>query len=681
MSLLISLAALVACTGGTSGTATADSGDTGDTAVEIVVDNDRDNDTILDIHEGEEDADGDGKPNADDKDSDGDGIKDKHEAGDDNPNTLPVDTDLDGVPDYLDQDSDDNGIPDADEAGEDKSNPIDTDGDGVADFQDDDNDGDTILDTWEMDFNAANPADTDNDGAPDYMDLDSDDDSLCDIWEGGTTSYRDEPVDSDEDGTYDYRDLDSDNDGFSDEIEAATSGPDECAEPEDADNDGTYNSADIDSDGDGLTDQEETTQTGTDPYDSDTDNDGQSDGAEVYAGTDPHDPESTIEGLYIEVGERTTVETEFEFDLKIQYGDIGFLIDTTGSMGSTISTTADRFEEIVNELEGTFENMAFALATFDDYNHGSMGSSQDKPFILLQQITDSLPDMQAALNAIPGHSGGDGQESDHEALYQAITGLGYDQNCSASYDTSDDVPPFIGSSKDAFGGKSSTETYDSSVPGTGVRGGMGFRDFSLPIIVYATDIYMRDPDSSDAALAAAPGGCAQDAGSDLVIQEFLDMGAYMIGIDVSSYQSTDYYSPTPQMEYLAENTGSMADLDGDGDADDLLVFQVPQGGSGFGAELTASVATAVEQLVQTVTFEKVHLEITGDEWNLIQSIEPASYENVDPKDVPTLNFTLTFLGAIAATSDDQLFSMTLQVIGDDTILLDSKDIVVVVPGT
>ncbi len=678
MSLLLPLAALLACTDDGT-TAATDSGDSGDTAVEIVVVNDTDNDGILDLHEGDEDPDGDGKPNSEDRDSDGDGIPDHVESGDDNPNTLPFDTDGDGVADFLDDDSDDNGISDTDEAGEDPKNPTDTDLDGVPDFQDDDNDGDTITDDWELDFNPATPPDSDNDGTPDYHDLDSDDDTLCDVWEGGTTDYRAEPVDSDEDGTYDYRDLDSDDDGFSDFDEAgAGSG---CPEPDDADNDGSYNSADPDSDGDGLTDVEEVTQTGTDPYDADTDNDGQSDGAEIYAGTDPQDPESTIEGLYVEVGERTTVETEFEFELKIQYGDIGFLIDTTGSMSSTIQTTADRFEEIVTELEGTFENMAFALATFDDYNYGSMGSSQDKPFILLQQITDSTSDMQNALNSIPGHSGGDGQESDHEALYQAITGNGYDMNCDQSYDTSDDVPPFIGSSGDAFGGKSSTESYDSAVAGTGTRGGMGFRDFSLPIIVYATDIYMRDPDSSDSSLAQVPGGCAQDAGSDLVIQEYLDMGAYMIGIDVGSYQPTDYYSPTPQMEYLAENTLSMADLDGDGDATDLLVFQVPQGSSSFGAELTANVVTAVEQLVSTVTFEKVHLEITGDEWNLVQSIEPESYENVDPKDVPSLNFTLTFLGAIAATDDDQLFSMTLQIIGDDAILLDTKDIVVVVPGT
>jgi len=36
---------------------------------------------------------------------------------------------------------------------------------------------------------------------------------------------------------------------------------------------------------------------------------------------------------------------------------------------------------------------------------------------------------------------------------------------------------------------------------------------------------------------------------------------------------------------------------------------------------------------------------------------------------------------VAATTEDQLFALTLNVIGDETILLDSQDIIVVVPGT
>ena len=42
--------------------------------------------------------------------------------------------------------------------------------------------------------------------------------------------------------------------------------------------------------------------------------------------------------------------------------------------------------------------------------------------------------------------------------------------------------------------------------------------------------------------------------------------------------------------------------------------------------------------------------------------------------------TLTIQGG-AATTEDQLYSLTLNVIGDETILLDTLDIIVVVPGT
>jgi hypothetical protein len=43
----------------------------------------------------------------------------------------------------------------------------------------------------------------------------------------------------------------------------------------------------VDSDGDGLSDDDEVNVTGTDPLNPDTDGDGQADGAEVVAGTDP----------------------------------------------------------------------------------------------------------------------------------------------------------------------------------------------------------------------------------------------------------------------------------------------------------------------------------------------------------------------------------------------------------
>jgi hypothetical protein len=46
-----------------------------------------------------------------------------------------------------------------------------------------------------------------------------------------------------------------------------------------------------------------------------------------------------------------------------------------------------------------------------------------------------------------------------------------------------------------------------------------------------------------------------------------------------------------------------------------------------------------------------------------------------------ITFTLEFLGTVAATAEDQLYQLTLNVIGDETVLLDTLDIIVVVPGT
>ena len=115
-------------------------------------DTDSDGDTILDVHEGRAggdfDFDEDTIPDRHDDDSDGDGWTDAEEAGDDDPETRPVDTDDDGNPDFRDLDSDGDGLSDEDEreAGTSRTS-TDSDGDGVSDlievgYGSDPNDGD-----------------------------------------------------------------------------------------------------------------------------------------------------------------------------------------------------------------------------------------------------------------------------------------------------------------------------------------------------------------------------------------------------------------------------------------------------------------------------------------------------------------------------------------------------------
>jgi len=630
---------------------------------------DADGDLIMDIHEGEptDDEDGDGTPNYQDTESDGDTINDRIEAGDRDPYTIPIDSDGDSTPDFLDADSDNNGISDTDEKNGTGDGPGDTDGDGLYDYADPDNDGDGILDEIELGGTSGTPRDTDGDGVPDYMDIDSDGDGIGDVWEGGTTEWEDDPVDTDGDDTPDYLDDDSDGDGTADSAEGGVT--DGVTEPRDTDGDGLYDSQDTDSDGDSLPDAEEGPLYGTDPYDADTDGDGQSDGAEVLAETDPLDPTSVIEGVYVEVPERTDAEEDFNFELAIQMGDVGFLIDTTGSMGSTANAMAAEFGNIVTGLETVIEDMAYGFADYDDYTCCGYGSSSsgDRPFILQQQMTTDTALVQAALNACPNHYGGDWEESTIEALYQAITGAGYDMNCDRSFSTNDDVMPFIASSSDPFGGTGG-EAYDASTPDGGTKGGMGFREYALPILVYATDAPLRDPDAG----YGTPGGCPIDAGSNDVVAELAALGGYVIGVSVNG---TSGYA---QMVTLAQLTGSYADTDGDGAADDVLVTTW----SGSNPAFRTAIISMIQQLVESVVFERVELQIEGDTYGFVTDIEPEFYEDIDPDEVEDgLAFTLSFRGVVAATTEDQLFRLTLNVIGDSSTLLDTYDILVVVPGT
>ncbi len=642
--------------------------DTADTApVDFIVEqNDADGDTILDVHEGSEDADGDGDANMDDLDSDGDGLKDKPEAGDSALETMPVDSDGDGVADFLDVDSDNNCVTDGDESGGNAG--VDSDGDGLDDYADPDNDADGISDLEEI--GACIVPDSDGDGTADYMDTDSDNDGIGDVYEGGTTAFNSDPRDSDEDGTPDYLDDDSDNDGVSDADEGGTGG-NVSVEPRDTDNDGKYDYQDLDSDGDALTDAAEVIL-GTDPYDSDTDGDGFSDGGEITAGTDPLDVLSIIDGIYVEVGERTTLEHDFEFELSIDRGDVGFIIDTTCSMGGTITAVATEFNTMVGDLAALLPDAGYGVSGHDDYAYGGFGSpGTDKPFYLRQQVTTDTSLVQTGFSSLTTHSGNDGPESGTEALYQAASGAGYDQDCDGSYDASTDVVPFVADAGDPFGGSGGSE-YDSTTPDGGTLGGLGFREYALPVIVLAGDNYLRDPESANPAYNGTPGGCPIDAGMSDVRTAFTDLGAYFVGVSVNG--TTGY----PQMEQLAIDIGSLADLDGDGVADEPVV----QTWIGSSTEFRETIVDAITQLVSGVRFERVDLSVSGDVYGFVQSIDPEYYEGLGAEDEgELLTFTLTFRGGVAALTEDQLFRLTLNVLGDQSILLDTLDIIVVVPGT
>ena len=650
---------LGACIG--AGSSSGDDDDKNDIIYE-----DADDDSIIDLHEGYADPDGDeeatdtdddDEPDYMDEDSDDDGIDDEDEAGDDDILTLPWDSDSDGIPDFRDEDSDENCLLDENERDQD------LDSDDLLDAHDLDDDADGILDTIEMGADCAQ-RDLDGDGEPDYIDSDSDGDGIADFYEAGTSAWETEPRDTDGDGTPDYMDDDADGDGFPDRAEGGH--PEGDDPPRDTDGDGIYDFADSDSDGDGIPDADEASY-GTDPLVSDSDGDGFLDGAELSAGTNPADASSVIEGIYVIVEERTTVEENFSFNLSVQRGDIGFVLDTTCSMSSTLNGMSSEFSSIVSQLSAALPDAQYAVATFDDYNYNSYGGGSDKPFILVQQVTDSTSAVQSALSGLRLHSGGDTPESTIEALYQALTGTGYDQACNGRYDSTTDVKPFIASGGDPFNGGGG-QTYTSGSSGGGTLGGMGFRDYALPVLIYATDAEMRD---DDVASYGTPRGCPGDAGSSDVARAAGSLGASLVGSAVGNT------GQVTEMNTLAQNTNSYADTDGDGRADDKLVFTW----TGSSSTLRSTIVSAVTDLVSSLEFGSVTLEVEGDEHGFIVDVEPDSQVVSGGASGQELEFSLTFRGAIAASQEDQVYKVTLNVVGDGTILLDTLDVYVLVPGS
>ncbi|NUP12795.1 MAG: hypothetical protein HOW73_42700 [Polyangiaceae bacterium] len=317
---------------------------------------DTDGDTISDVDEGDGDTDGDGTPDKEDLDSDGDGIPDAIEAGDDDVSTAPEDLDTDGAPNFQDRDSDGNGIDDFNEVAGD------LDEDGAINALDLDDDGDEGSDVAEIeganadcnDDDAADatgtpntPQDCDSDGSKNYQDLDSDGDTISDYAEGGGT-------DADHDGYLDRYDLDSDNDTIPDADEAGDN--DVATSPVDSDDDNIADYLDPDSDNDGLSDLLEA-EAGTDPTLTDTDGDGVDDLIEVAAGTDgtnPDDnPHANGDFVFIVPYEKPTmpVQDTLEFRTNIQFADLYFSIDTTGSMSEEFNTLQTKLTNIINTLK------------------------------------------------------------------------------------------------------------------------------------------------------------------------------------------------------------------------------------------------------------------------------------------------------------------------------------------
>ena len=379
------------------------------------------------------------------------------------------------------------------------------------------------------------------------------------------------------------------------------------------------------------------------------------------------------EGVCISVPPGGDAEVDLEFTAEYKMADVAFVLDTTCSMSGFANQVASSFVGIAGEVADRIPDVTFGAATFDDYNYGAggseMGTGADLPWILRQQQTSDIGLANAAIGSVAIHNGADWPESTFEALYQAASGAGFDQDCDNSHDSNEDVLPFIANPGDAFGGVTS-DVYDPDVEGTGEVGGMGFRENVLPIIIYATDAELRDPDSGYA--VPGSGSCNPGAaGLSKATSALNSIGAKAIGVVVNSGSGSIPYN---QMLAIADATGTYADFDGDGD-DDPGVLEWNSG------DLTESIADAIEDTVDSAVFDEVRLYPVFDSNGFVSAITPEMYTDVPSGE--EMPFHIEFEGVVPSDASDRTYPIEFALEGkvnDVELILDRFVVHVLVVG-
>jgi hypothetical protein len=352
--------------------------------------------------------------------------------------------------------------------------------------------------------------------------------------------------------------------------------------------------------------------------------------------------------------------------------DVFFSIDTTGSFGGEIDNLqAELRTEIVPSLRARVADVAIGVGRFEDFPAQPFGEATDRPFRLLAAVTTDEGRVNSAVASLdqPLGSGADIPESGAEALFQIATGAGYGSL----------VPEFRG----------------PAGRGGGLLGGVGYRADALRVLVHVTDAPSHQPGDYGSVF---PDTHSLSEATDALA----DLGVRALGI-ASGDQAR------PDLEAVAIGTGAVADpVDGQCDTGIAgasrapragvcpLVFDVRSDGSGLGT----AIVDVIADLLATVSYDEVWGE-TDDRLGFVRAIE--AFEATPPSGTPeparadrrpTDGIDDTFLSVSPGTrlrfravlrnetippaDYDQVYNLTLRIVGDGVTLL-TRRLRVIVP--
>jgi hypothetical protein len=311
--------------------------------------------------------------------------------------------------------------------------------------------------------------------------------------------------------------------------------------------------------------------------------------------------------------------------------DVFLLFDDTGSFVNNSPIVRSAFPDIINQLQTALPgiDLGFGVGRLEEYGSFASEYATGRPFILNQPIVAAstsgyMAAIQAALNRTTPGYGGDQPETDIEALYQVVTGLGFDGNNNGS--VLDSGAAGLASTQLNPGGSGDVPSFASFMADpaasvmapAGTIGGVGFRPGALPIILTATDTGFAYQPQGETTITGVGGltlpvsaltGTSRPttpynsgAGIQQTITGLNALGALVIGLGTNPQANVD---PRQGLEALSKLTGAINQSGttiANGTADpiapgDPLYFQIA---SGFSASVASGVVSAIQNAVTNV---------------------------------------------------------------------------------
>jgi hypothetical protein len=314
--------------------------------------------------------------------------------------------------------------------------------------------------------------------------------------------------------------------------------------------------------------------------------------------------------------------------------DVFLLFDDTGSFVNNSPIVRSAFPTIISQLQASMPgiDLGFGVGRFEEYANFASEYSTGRPFILNQPIVAAntagyMDAIQSALNRTTPGYGGDLPETDLEALYQLVTGLGFDGNNNGSVLDSGNAG--LVSTQLTPGGSGDVPSFASFRPdpsgnvmaAAGSIGGGGFRSGALPIILVATDTGFAYQPKGETTITGVGGTSLSvnsftqtsrsttpfgaGAGIQQTITGLNALGGLVIGLGTNFQSNVD---PRQGLEAISKLTGAVnrtTTTIANGTSDpiapgDPFYFQIS---SGFAGSVSNGIVSAIQNAVTNVAVD------------------------------------------------------------------------------